>query len=61
MSLQGLQFRDGDLFLSLTGTDLQALERLRAYYGENATANLEVQTANAGSDGVQIRVRLSAA
>ena len=61
LSLQGLQFRDGDLFLSLTGTDLQALERLRAYYGENATANLEVQTANAGSDGVQIRVRLSAA
>lgn len=61
LSLQAMQFRDGDLFLSLTGTDLQALERLRAWYAEYPTANLEVQTANAGSDGVQIRVRLSAA
>lgn len=61
LTLQALQFRDGDLFLSLIGSDLQALERLRAYYSERSETRLEVQTANAGSDGVQIRIRLSAA
>lgn len=61
LTLQSAQFRDGALLLSLTGTDLQALENLRAWYGTHRDAVLEVQAANAGAEGVQIRLKLSPA
>lgn len=61
LRLQGLQFREGALFLSLTGTDLSALDQLRAHFGSGAGARLEVQSANSGTEGVQIRIRLSPA
>lgn len=61
LSLQTLQFRDGSLFLSLTGSDLQALERLREGFSSRPAVRLEVQSANSSSLGVQIRLKVSPA
>jgi general secretion pathway protein L len=61
LTLTGLQFRDGALFLSMTGTDLQALEALREWFAKRPGVRLEVQSANAGAEGVQIRLRLTQA
>lgn len=61
LTLQSLQFRENALFLSLTGTDLQALENLRAWYGAHPATQLSVQDTNAAPDGVQIRLKLTPA
>lgn len=62
LTLDGLQFRDGALYLSLTGKDLQTLENLRTWFSQSAAdVNLDVQSANAGAEGVQIRLKLSRA
>lgn len=61
LTLESLQFREGALYLGLTGSDLQALEGLRAWYGARRDAQLNVETANAGANGVQIRVKLTPA
>lgn len=60
LKLKTLQFRDGALFLDLGGSDLQVLETLRGWFTTHAGAHLEVQSANAGEGGVQIRLKLSA-
>jgi general secretion pathway protein L len=56
---QSLQFRDGALFVALTGNDLQQLEALRDWFAQHHGASLDVQSANAGSEGVQIRIKLT--
>ena len=61
LTLESLQFREGALYLSLTGTDLQKLEALRAWYGARRDAQLHVEAANAGVTGVQIRLKLTPA
>lgn len=61
LTLQSLQFREGALYLSLTGTDLQTLENLRAWYGAHPATQLSVQDTNASPDGVQIRLKLTPA
>jgi general secretion pathway protein L len=61
LTLQSLQFREGALFLSLTGTDLQTLENLRAWYGAHPATLLSVQDTSASPDGVQIRLKLTPA
>lgn len=61
LELKNLEFRDGALFLELGGTDLQALEKLRGWFGVHHASLLEVLSADAGQGGVQIRVKLSAA
>lgn len=61
LTLQSMQFREGALFLNLTGTDLQALETLRAWYGSHPETLLSVQDTNASPDGVQVRLKLSLA
>ncbi len=61
LKLDGVQFRDGSLYLSLSGSDLQALERLRAEFGRIDELKLDVQQAQAGTDGVQIRLKVDAA
>lgn len=61
LTLQSMQFREGALFASLTGTDLAALDLLRNHFGAGASARLEVQSANAADGGVQIRIKLSTA
>lgn len=59
LRLQTLQYREGALYAGMTGADLQLLERLRAWYAQPRGAAMEVQSANSGSEGVQIRIRLS--
>lgn len=61
LKLTGMQYRDSALFLSLTGSDLQVLEGLRAWFASQPATALEVQSANAGSSGVQIRLKLTRA
>jgi len=61
LTLESLQFREGAVYLSLTGSDLQALEALRAWYGARRDARLQVEAANAGTSGVQIRLKLTPA
>lgn len=61
LTLQSIQFREGAMFLGLTGTDLSALEGLRAWFAAHHDATLEVQSANAGASGVQIRLKLTPA
>lgn len=58
-SMNELQYRDGNLFIGLEGEDLQALERLREQFSKQPAVELEVLSANAGSDGVKVRLRLS--
>lgn len=60
LTLQGVQYRERALFVSLVGTDLQGLEQLRAHYENHSSVLLDVQSANSGADGVQIRLKLSA-
>lgn len=62
LQVEGMQYREGALFLSLSGTDLTALDQLKAHFGSGrGGAKLEVQSANSGEGGVQIRIRLSPA
>lgn len=58
LTLESVQFREGALYLGLTGSDLQALEALRAWYAARRDTRLEVEAANAGASGVQIRLKL---
>lgn len=61
LTLQSLQLKDGALYVSLTGNDLQALDRLRAWFGGRSDVKLEVQAANSSSIGVQIRLKITPA
>ena len=61
LKVEGLQFRDGALFISLTGSDLQALETLRAEFSKIASLKLDVLSAQAGTEGVQIRLKVDQA
>ena len=61
LTLQSLQFRDNALFAALSGSDLQQLETLRGWFAQHHGVNIEVQSANAGSDGAQIRIKLTPA
>lgn len=53
-----VQYRDGSMYVGFKGENLQTLEQLKAWFEQPRGATLEVQSANAGSDGVQIRIRL---
>lgn len=61
LKLDNTQFRDAALYLSLSGKNLQALESLRAKLEQNPSIRLEVQSAQGGSDGVEIRLKLEKA
>ncbi|MGB0956544.1 MAG: type II secretion system protein GspL [Panacagrimonas sp.] len=61
LALKGLQYRQGAVFVSMTGSDLQALERLRGWFETEPESRLEVQSANASGGSVQIRLKLSRA
>jgi len=61
LEVQSLQYRDGALSLSLRGKDIQALEGLRSSFGKQPNAELEVESADAASEGVQIRARVTGA
>lgn len=59
LQMQSFQFRNGELFLSLRGKDIQALERLRSGFAGQHDVQLEVENADAAADGVQIRARVT--
>lgn len=60
LQVEGMQYREGALFLSLSGTDLSALDQLKNHYASGrGGARLDVQSANSGDGGVQIRIKLS--
>lgn len=58
LRLQALQYRDTSLYASMSADGLQALEQLKAWFEQPRSARLEVQSANAGNEGVQIRIKL---
>lgn len=60
MTIQSLQYRDGALYLSLRGENVQALEALRAGFARQPGTQLNVESADAGADGVQIRASVTA-
>jgi general secretion pathway protein L len=59
LTLKSAQFRDGALYLDLSGSDLQAAEKLRSYFSTHRSATLLVQDTNTGDGGAQIRVKLT--
>lgn len=61
LKLQSLQLREGALFVGLGGSDLQQLEALRGWFAQSRPAHMEVQSANSGAEGVQIRLKLTPA
>jgi general secretion pathway protein L len=58
LHIESLQYREGALYLSLSGKDIQALERLRSGFARQRASRLTVESADAGGDGVQIRARV---
>jgi general secretion pathway protein L len=60
LTLNNAEYREGALFLDLSGTDLQLLEKLRGWYASHHCASLEVQSADSGESGAKIRLKLTA-
>lgn len=59
LTLRNVQFREGALFLDLSGSDLQVLERLRTWFNSHREAKLDVESADSNENGVQIRLKLT--
>lgn len=60
LTLNNAEFREGALFLDLSGSDLQVLEKLRGWYASHRCAGMDVQSADSGEGGAKIRLKLSA-
>lgn len=58
LDLQELQLRDKTLYISMIARDISTLELFKSHYSKQSLWSLEVESANASSDGVQIRARL---
>jgi general secretion pathway protein L len=61
LTLKNLQFRDGALYLNLTGSDLQVVERVRGWFAKHPGTKLTVVNEDSGANGVQIRLKLEMA
>jgi len=59
LTLDNAEYREGALFLDLSGTDLQLLEKLRGWYSSHQCAKLDVQSADSSESGAKIRLKLS--
>ena len=57
--VQGMQYRNGTLDLSIRGKNVQSVETLRAGFASQAGLTLSVQSADANADGVQIRASVT--
>lgn len=55
IQVQEIQFREGVLHLALQASDTQALDRLQQGFAQQPGLRLEVESANASGQGVQIR------
>lgn len=61
LRLQSLQYRNGQLNLSIDGKNVRSVETLRAGFAQQSATRLSVQSADASSAGVQIRAAVSGA
>jgi general secretion pathway protein L len=61
LTLRSLQYREGALYLNLTGNDLQSYENLRNWFATRRDARIDPQSVSAGGEGVQIRLKLELA
>lgn len=61
LTVQTLQYRESTLYVGLSAQSLQAVEQLKRWFESSRPARLEVQSANAGAEGVQIRIKLTPA
>lgn len=62
LTVQAIQFREGALYVALTGPDLQVLETLRNWFaGRGGTAFEVLQQASSGAEGAQMRIKLAPA
>lgn len=59
LTVQLLQYREGALYVGLTGGGPQALDSLRAWFGAQGAATLEVVSENYGAEGAQIRIKIA--
>lgn len=59
LRLQSLQYRNGQLNLSIDGKNVQSVETLRAGFAQQTGTQLSVQSADASSAGVQIRAAVT--
>jgi general secretion pathway protein L len=60
LKLQEIQFREGTMVLALEAADIAALDGFQQSFSTQPGLAFEVQSANAGSQGVQIRVKVKA-
>ena len=60
LQLQELQFREGSLRLAMVASDTQALDNLQQGFAQQPGLRLEVESANASGQGVQIRAVVKA-
>lgn len=60
VQVQEIQFREGALQLALLADDTQALDSLQQGFGQQPGLQFQVESANATSDGVQIRAAIKA-
>lgn len=61
LTVQTVQFRDMALYVGFSADNLQTLEQLKGWFAAPRAGRLEVQSANSGSQGVQIRIKLTPA
>lgn len=61
LRLDAVQYRDSALYASLAAEGLQSLDQLKSWFDTSRTARMEVQSANAGQQGVQLRIKLTPA
>lgn len=59
LTLNTAEFREGALYLDLSGPDLQALEHLRGWYAGHHGVTMEVVNADSGESGAKIRIKLT--
>lgn len=59
LEVQSMQYRNGQLSLSINGEDVQSVETLRAGFAQQDRIQLSVDSADASASGVQIRATVS--
>lgn len=61
LAVQTVHYRESALYVGLSAQNLQAVEQLKNWFERSRAARLDVQSANAGAEGVQIRIKLTPA
>lgn len=59
LRMHSMQYRNGELYITLRGESIQSLEELRAGFVRSEYASLKIRSAEASDAGVHIRARVS--